>query len=340
MSSAAFSLKTPIANSPLFIPSDLLASGNSIVNIKVNKLKHYHNHPFKLYHGERLDDMVDSIKANGVLVPLLVRPHANGYYEILAGHNRLEGSKLAGLQELPCIIKENLSDEDAHLIVTESNLIQRSFADLSHSERAESLTNHYNAIKSQGKRTDLIRQVEVLLSGDLSVDTENATSTHQGNKSIETTGAKYGLSKNSVARYIRINHLIPGFKSLLDTEELPIRAGVSLSFISEQRQQLIFDQFTIFGDGTSISMKKADKLRKLDIEVNPNTDPSNEVFLHGCADILVGKVPTSKQATPNKLINIKLKRTAISSYFTEDDTEESIQETVLTALAFYYQHKN
>jgi len=341
MGSPSFSLKKPEANSALFMPSDAIIanSGKNVVNISTDKLKHYHNHPFKLYEGERLDDMVESIRVNGILMPLLVRPLQDGDYEVLAGHNRLESGKIAGLLEIPCIIKEGLTNEEAHLIVTESNLVQRSFADLSHSERAEALSNHYNAIKHQGKRTDLIRQVEALLNGEDVEDSESANGgncTPSGNKSIEVTGAKYGLSKNSVARYIRINSLISGFKEMLDSEELAIRAGVSLSYIGEERQQSLLNQVILFGSG--ISMRQAEKLRQLNSDIAPENDPKDEKFLQGSADILVGKLPNENEPLPTKIIRFKLDRSAVASYFKEDDSEETIQGTVLEALAFYHQH--
>lgn len=344
MSNQAFSLRKPETNSALFIPSDSIIHGDNkrVVNISTERLRHYHNHPFKLYEGERLADMIESIEANGILIPLLIRLLPNGDYEVLAGHNRLESGKIAGLSEVPCIIVDNLTDEEAHLIVTESNLVQRSFADLSHSERAEALANHYDAIKRQGKRTDLIKQVEAILNIE---DCENPETTNEegsspvGNKSIEVTGAKYGLSKNSVARYIRINKLIKGFKDMIDGEKLPIRAGVSLSFIRSERQVLIFQQFTHFGNDTSISMKQADKLRQLDSSIAPDSDPNDEAFLLGCGDILIGKVP-DYPLPPKKIISLKIDRSVVTSYFKEDDTEETIQEKILEALQFYQQHKD
>lgn len=346
MSNLSFSLKKPQANLGLFLPTDGtpiinesgVGTGESIINISAGKLKHYRNHPFKLYNGERLNDMVESIKTNGVMIPLLVRPLPDGEYEILAGHNRLEGAKIVGLTEVPCIIKEGLSEEEAHLIVTESNLIQRSFSDLSHSERAVALAAHYNAIKHQGKRTDLIRQVEALLTGENAPDDleKSETCTPPGNKSIGITGEKYGLSKNSVARYIRVNSLISEFKELLDSEELSFRAGVTLSYLDEQRQQDILSQ-TQWHDVVP-SMKQAEQLRQLAADTPDDGD--NETFLSGCADILLGRNAYEKAVKPKKTINFKLERTAVESYFKEDDTEETIQEIVLEALEFYHQHKN
>ena len=354
----SFSLKKPTKNS-LFVPPDAILAGNgkSVININVDKLKHYHNHPFKLYEGERLADMVESIKANDIMIPLLVRPlppsdaansdnsNEQQEYEVLAGHNRLESGKLAGLTEVPCIVRDDLTDEEAHLIVTESNLIQRSFSDLSHSERAEALAAHYNAIKHQGKRTDLIRQVEALINGDADMadtpDTPNVsaseTNTPAGNRSIEVTGEKYGLSRNSVARYIRVNSLIAGFKELLDSEELSLRAGVSLSYISEARQQTILSQMQRYE--VSISMKQAEQLKVLNTEINIDSDTDGESFILGVADILIGRITEEKESKPTAVIKFKLDRSAISLYFKEDNTEEEIQETVMAALEFYHQYR-
>lgn len=344
MSSPAFSLKPPKKNNALFMPSNaalIMGAGESVVNIGTEKLKHYRNHPFKLYEGERLNDMVESIKANGVLVPLLVRPFpptdsGEIEYEVLAGHNRLEGAKIAGLSEVACIIKESLTDEEAHLIVTESNLVQRSFSDLSHSERAVALAAHYNAIKHQGKRTDLIRQVEALLSGEnVSGDSDKDavdTYTPADNKSIGVTGEKYGLSKNSVARYIRVNSLIAEFKELLDSEDLSFRAGVSLSYLDENRQHAVLIQTQEYE--VIPSMKQAEQIRQLAAEF-PNDD-DNDKFLPGCAEILLGKNDSEKATKPKKVIRFKLERSAVESYFEEDATEEAIQSKVLEALEFYH----
>ena len=346
----AFELKKP-TNSALFKPSAdsvLVSMSGNIVNIGTDKLKHYHNHPFKLYKGERLNDMIESIEANGILIPLLVRPlpttdNSEQHYEVLAGHNRLESGKIAGLSEVPCIIKEGLTDEEAHLIVTESNLVQRSFSDLSHSERAEALATHYNAIKHQGKRTDLIREVEALINGEITDnseiahDSEDETNTLTGNKSIEVTGEKYGLSRNSVARYIRLNDLIPEIKEYLDSEELSIRAGVALSYLNKKRQQIVYENMQKWQKCPS--MKQAEELKRLNAKYTADTEMGDEAFPLHCTDLLLGLNAYAKEQKPQKTIKLNLKRSEVQSYFKEDDTEETIQETILEALQFFHQHR-
>ena len=131
-------------NSGLFASTDPLTGpkGEPLYHLPLNKLTPYKSHPFKLYTGQRLDDMVESVRANGVLVPIIMRSAEGMMYEILFGHNRVEAARAAGLETIPAIVREDLSDEDALLIVTETNLLQRSFADLTHSERAVTMSMH------------------------------------------------------------------------------------------------------------------------------------------------------------------------------------------------------
>jgi len=129
-------------------------------HINIEKLIPFANHPFKLYEGQRFIDMVESIRANGVLSPIIVRPTNGDNYEILSGHNRVNAAREAGLTEVPAIVKNDLTDEEALFIVTETNLVQRSFADMKHSERAAALSALYTAMKKQGYRSDLIDEIE------------------------------------------------------------------------------------------------------------------------------------------------------------------------------------
>ena len=103
--------------------------------IPIEKVKAFKNHPFRLYEGERLDDMVQSVRDHGILNPVIVRKVYGGY-EMLAGHNRMNAAQIAGMTEVPAIVKTDLSDEEAYVYVIETNVIQRSFTDLAPSEKA------------------------------------------------------------------------------------------------------------------------------------------------------------------------------------------------------------
>ena len=133
--------------------------GTGITEMDFAVMEPLPNHKFKLYTGQRLWDMVDSIREFGILEPLIVWVH-DGKNTILSGHNRQNAGSIAGLTKGPVIIRENLTYEDAILIATETNLRQRSFDDLSPSEKAYCLKQHYDAIKSQGRRNDLIKEIE------------------------------------------------------------------------------------------------------------------------------------------------------------------------------------
>jgi len=119
----------------------LLNGQLNIVDMDVEKLTPFENQPFKMYGGERMDDMVESIKQNGVLTPIIIRPKANStLYEILAGRHRWFASKLAGRDTVPAILLENISDDEAMVYVVETNLMQRSFSEMSHSEKVKCRT--------------------------------------------------------------------------------------------------------------------------------------------------------------------------------------------------------
>ena len=197
-------------------------------------------------------------------------------------------------------------------------------------------------IKNQGKRTDLIKHVEALLAGAIEHDnnshekTDTITCTPPGNKSIGITGEKYGLSKNSVARYIRVNNLISEFKEHLDSEELSFRAGVSLSYLDEEQQKALLSQTQQYD--VIPSMIQAEQLKKLAAETHDET--GNEKFLLGCTEILTGKTDSEKPTKPKKVISFKLQRSAVEAYFEEDATEEAIQSKVLEALQFHHRFYN
>ena len=129
--------------------------------IPVDRIKAFHDHPFRLYEGARLDDMVESVKEHGILNPAIVRKFGRGY-EMLSGHNRQNAAKIAGLAEIPAIVKDGISDEEAYIYVIETNLMQRSFADLLPSEKAAVMEAHYNKVCCQGKRNDIIKELQIM----------------------------------------------------------------------------------------------------------------------------------------------------------------------------------
>ena len=148
-------MRREITDAVDFLLDDVgIAEQKDIQNIEINLLENYHNHPFTLYTGKRLEDMVESIKENGILNPIIALKKETGSYEILSRHNRVNAARLADLKTVPCIVKENLSDKEAYTYVIETNLMQRSFSDLLSTEKALVLKMRYEKIARQGKRND------------------------------------------------------------------------------------------------------------------------------------------------------------------------------------------
>ena len=175
----------------------------AVTSVAIEKLTPYSGHLFRLYEGERLDDMVASIKANGVLVPIIVRIVAEKW-EILAGHNRVNAAKIAGLDKIPALVFENISDEDAVIYVVETNLIQRSFSDMTHTEKAAVIALHHSKMFSQGKRNDILEQIKMLENPHDYRDSETCGQIGERFRSDEKVAEMYNLSSRVVSRYLRI----------------------------------------------------------------------------------------------------------------------------------------
>lgn len=292
---------------------------NSIQQIPCEMLRPYHNHKFELYSGERLEDMIASIKENGVLSPIVVQPCENGY-EILIGHNRWNASKLAGLPTVPAIIKEGLSEEEAEIFAIESNIMQRGFENLRISEQAAVIALRHSEMFSQGKRNDILRELALLENPNAEV--EETTLNPLGSKldTSESVGKEYGVSKGSVVRLIRINKLVDELKTLVDSGDIAVRSGVELSFLSNEAQTEVAEQAENF----KIDMKKSRQLREAaDSKGNIDRDTIIRIIT-GMADVK----PKPK--------SVKISNDIFTKYFDEGAKAKDVTDTVEKALAYYF----
>jgi ParB family chromosome partitioning protein len=299
-----------------------LSNKRAVISVAVDKLTPFSGHPFRLYEGERLDDMVASIRANGVLVPIIVR-RIGGVLEILAGHNRVNAAKLAELSEIPAIVLENISDEDAMIYVVETNLIQRSFSDMSHTEKAAVIALHHNKMFSQGKRNDILNQIKTLENphenGVNSTFLQFEEQLHSDKKIAEM----YSLSRGNVFRYIRINHLIPSLKLSLDNGRLPFIPAVTLSFLKEDEQTLVAD--CMEQNGLSVDMKKADILRQISEKGKLNGEGVYRIF------------SGDTKPKPNRTPTVKIDKAVYAKYFKPNQSVKEVQEIVKKALELYFE---
>ncbi|WP_342415450.1 ParB N-terminal domain-containing protein [Paenibacillus sp. FSL R10-2782] len=307
----------------------VLEQTGGIQTIPISKIRMYKEHPFRLYEGERLADMMSSIETNGILVPVIVRKievDENGCdHEMLAGHNRMNAAQLLGLDRLPAVVKEKLTDEEALMYVVETNVLQRSFSDMFPSEKAKVLSLRYSDMFSQGKRNDIIEELKILENPQY--NNENETSPLVGTKlrSDEKLGHEYGLSKNTVARLLRIDKLTPLLKKLVDDAKIGLYPAVSLSYLNETEQQAVHE--VLSQNEYKVDMKKAELLREYSGKL---TDEQAAKILSGEAT----RKPRNKTPAP-----FKLKHKVYAKYFSSVHKATEVEEIIDKALEMYFSNQ-
>ena len=190
------------------------------VDIEVESIYPFENHPFKVVDDEKMEELVESIKANGVLTPVLVRPDDEGTYEMISGHRRLRAAKKAGLRKIPAIIKE-MTDDEATIAMVDAN-VQRE--EILPSEKAFAFKMKMDAIRHQGKSTDetLFPEETKSYSGDI-------------------VGKSEGLTRTQVYRYIRLTELIPKLLDMVDEKRLALAMAVEISYFNKNVQQWLYE---------------------------------------------------------------------------------------------------
>ncbi len=294
--------------------------------ISIDRLVPFVGHPFHLYEGERLDDMVESIKKNGILVPIIAR-EKDGRIEILAGHNRVNASRIAGMFDIPTILLKDISDDEAWIYVVETNLMQRSFSDMSHSEKAAVISVQHSKLFSQGKRNDILAELNALENPEEAYnEAESETCAQVGHKlkSRETVAKEYSLSRNTVARYLRIHQLIPALKTMLDAGAVSFIPAVTLSFLKTREQKEVAHCIEL--NGFNCDMKKADVLRQYSQDGKLDED---NTFL-----ILNGEI--GQKPPPNRTPVVKVNKTVYARYFKPGQPAKEVQDIVEKALDMYF----
>ncbi|MFR3919227.1 MAG: ParB/RepB/Spo0J family partition protein [Hominenteromicrobium sp.] len=213
-----------------------------VVTLNPADISDFPNHPFKVKQDEAMAEMADSVKQYGVLVPALVRPKADGGYEMVAGHRRKCAATLAGITEMPCIVR-NLTDDEATIIMVDSNLQRETILP---SEKAFAYKMKLEAIKRQGERTDLT-------SSPLDKKLKGLTSAQQ-------VSQKSGDSQPQIYRYIRLTELIPPMLDMVDSGKVAFRPAVELSYLSKEQQQSLYD--TMECEDCTPSLAQAIKMKE------------------------------------------------------------------------------
>ena len=296
---------------------EITQRGLRLVFLAFSKIRPFLGHPFRLYTGERLSDMVESIRQNGILAPLLVRRIFDGGehdYEMLSGHNRMNAGQIAGLDGAWCLVKEGLTDAEAMMYVVETNILQRSFSDLLPSEKAAVLSMRYSEMFSQGKRNDILRELKALEGGG-----ETCGSDFHKSKNRDALGEDYDLTGRQVANYLRVNQLLDCLRLKLDDKLLTLASAVSLSYLSRENQLAVFAGMNRYHH--KMSDVQAAGLRKL-AETTPLTE-------QGVVDFLRNPKPSGPKT-------VSIGRSLYYTYFKPGTSKKEVERVIGEALALYF----
>ena len=267
------------------------------LELDIDSLFPFPNQPFQPYKEEEMEKMVQSIRENGVISPIVVRPKENGTYEIISGHNRVEACKRAGFTFIPSFIRE-VDDATAVILMVDSNLRQRE--KLLPSEKAKAYKMKMEALKRQGERRDL-------------------TSCHDGTKfrSDDAVAENVQDSARQVQRFVRLNNLSPALMNLVDEGKLALTPAVEISYLDSADQEIV--QEILERDQVSPSLSQAQKLRKLS-----DTKKIN--------DREIDRVLTVEKPMYETIV---FRRNKIEQFFPAGTTGQQIEKTIYKLLEQY-----
>ena len=268
-----------------------------VVTLNPAEISDFPNHPFKVRQDDDMAEMVESIRKYGVLVPALVRPKEDGGYEMVAGHRRKFAAALAGVAEIPCIVR-SLTDDEATIVMVDSNLQREKILP---SEKAFAYKMKLEAMKRQGQRSDL-----------------TSTPLVSKSRSNEELGQKNGDSREQVRRFIRLTELIPSVLDMVDSGKIAFRPAVELSYLSKEQQQSLYD--TMECEDCTPSLAQAIKMK----EFSRDGKLTEEVILS-----------IMQEEKPNQREQFKMPKERISKYFAPGTPAQKIEDTIIKALELY-----
>ncbi|HEX2976266.1 MAG TPA: ParB N-terminal domain-containing protein [Bacteroidales bacterium] len=299
--------------------------GSSKTELDIDLIVPFKDHPFRLYTGEKLSRLVESIKENGVMIPVIVRKKEDGTYETLAGHNRINAARLAGLTRVPAEIKENITDAQAKIIVTDSNFLQRSVDEMLPSELAKSLQMQLEACKEAKQKQEYTNAIESGSNADESKDWNEGAQVGHPEKSRDAVAKNNKMSKTNICRYIRLNHLNEGILNLVDEGSIKLVPAVNLSYLDVEEQNILFSILT--KNDYRIDMKRAEKLKERSGKLTED-------------DILaIASGEFFEKKNKHKLTAVTVKPKLISKFFTQYATQNEITSTIETALEEYFERR-
>ena len=284
-----------------------------VVNLSPTEISDFPNHPFKVRMDAAMQEMTESVKQYGVLVPALVRPKRSGGYEMVAGHRRKKAADLAGLAEIPCIVRQ-LTDDEATIIMVDSNLQREQILP---SEKAFAYKMKLDAMKRQAGRPR--KDNSAPLGPNLI-----------GTRSNLELAAESPDSKTQIQRYIRLTHLIPEILELVDNSvlkdpamlQIAMRPAVELSYLRKEEQA---DLFAIMDEmDCTPSHAQAIKMRQMSEAKTGDERLAKDAL-----------VSIMKEEKPNQKEQFKIPKEKISRFFAPGTPTQKIEDTIVKALELY-----
>ena len=267
--------------------------------LRIEKLHPFDGHPFKVVDNEEMDQLVESIRTQGVLNPVVVRLIENGEYEVISGHRRLHACKKAGMETIPALVV-NMDRDAAAIALVDSNLHREHILP---SEKAFAYKLKLEALKKQGQRTDLTSRQVVgkLETADMIAD---------------------GESGRQVQRYIRLTHLIPEILQMVDDRKIAMTPAVDISYLTKKEQEDLLE--TMECEDCTPSVSQAIRMKQL--------SQAGELDVYTIFDIL-----TQKKANQHEKISFKV--SDLRSYFPRSYTASQMTREIIKALEFLRQRR-
>ena len=266
----------------------------SVVNIPIDKLKDFADHPFSVRDDDAMQQTVESIREYGVLVPAIARPLEDGIFELISGHRRKHACELAGIETMPVIVRD--LDRNAAIIIMVVSNLQRE--NILPSEKAKAYKMKLEAIKRQGKRHDL-------------------TSTQVVSKlrSNEEIGQAVNESRETIRRYIRLTELEPQLMQMVDEGKIAMTPAVEISYLKPEEQKLLIE--TIDSEQATPSLSQAQRMKRLSQEGKLSDDAMLGIMM--------------EQKKPETW-DLKLPMDKIRKYFPRSYTPQRMEETIIKLL--------
>lgn len=273
------------------------------IEVPISQIDGFPNHPFKVINDDSMQELVQSIKENGLIMPAIVRKKEDGRFELISGHRRKMACKLAGLEKMSVTVRE--LDRDSAIITMVDSNMQRD--KILPSEKAFAYKMRLEAMNRQGERNDLTCSP---LGNKL-----------HGQKSMEILGDKVGESRNQIHRYVRLTELQPEILKMVDENTLGFRPAVELSFLNTQEQQDLLE--TMESEERTPSLAQAQRMKRL--------SANGQLDMEAIFEIMTEEKPNEKE-------KFTIPRKSIEAYLPKNLTRDKEEEYVAKALEYYHRH--